>query len=149
MTCNFNYASLQIYRALDIRLHSLHALATLNHRLRDTAADAADELQGYATELLLTLRRNAELVADAYVRALETKSSAQPDQARLERLQRERKSEVVKQKSKSLQVNERGARQPLRRSDEHGPSVSGVCFLWGCIQGVYDKVAHFEYVNKI
>jgi hypothetical protein len=61
-------------------------------------------------------------VADAYVRALEAKASG---------IQRERKSEVVKQKSKSLQVNRRGARQPLRSSDEHGPSVSGIYFWWG------------------
>lgn len=122
--------SLQIYRALDIRFRSLYSLVNLNHRLRDTAADTSEEVQGYVTELMLTLKMNAGLLADAYVQALEAKATEPPlsmEQARFEEIERKQRGEVIKLKTKSLQMGKMAGQvnkqqQPgmSRKSDEHG-----------------------------
>lgn len=59
--------SLQIYRALGIRIASFNTMVSLVRRLVETVADPNEDLQSYVTEILLTLKMNATIITDQYV----------------------------------------------------------------------------------
>ena len=65
-TTSRHYASrsLQIYRALGIRIASLATVRNLTHRLIETVADVNEDVQGYVADLLLTLHMNASLIVN-------------------------------------------------------------------------------------
>ena len=70
-TSSRHYAgrSLQIYRALGIKFSSFSTMVSLVNRLMDTVADSSDDVQGYVTEMLLTLKMNANLFAFQYLKS--------------------------------------------------------------------------------
>jgi hypothetical protein len=71
-TTSRHYAgrSLQIYRALGIKFNSFSTMVNLAQRLMDTVADSSEDVQGYVTEMLLTLKMNANLFAFQYLKTL-------------------------------------------------------------------------------
>lgn len=102
--------SLQIYRALGVRIASFGTMASLVRRLVETVADPNEDLQSYVTEILLTLKMNAAIITEQYLEsssaaAASTSSSSvattggpdMPDVVAKD-------AQTVKQKSKSLQV---------------------------------------------
>ncbi|CAF0877343.1 unnamed protein product [Brachionus calyciflorus] len=68
-TCNRHYAgrSLQIYRALNVKINSLGIMGDFVHRLKDTVADSNEDVQGYVTEILLTLKMNVGILSNEYI----------------------------------------------------------------------------------
>lgn len=71
--------SLQIYRALGIKINSFNTMSCLIRRLVETVADLNEDLQSYVTEILLTLKMNANLISDAYVESLKADCVAAND----------------------------------------------------------------------
>lgn len=92
--------SLQIYRALGVRIGSFTTMVNLVRRLVETVAEPNEDLQSYVTEILLTLKMNATLIAEQYVEAVGTAGAT----SFIGSEKVEIKEQSVKQKSKSLQV---------------------------------------------
>ena len=95
-TTSRHYAgrSLQIYRALGIKFSSFSTMINLIHRLMETVADTNEDVQGYVTEILLTLKMNANLFSVQYLKLQsETKNKTGGESL-----------DAIKQKSKSLQL---------------------------------------------
>lgn len=107
---NRHYAgrSLQIYRALDFKFKSFSTLVNLNHRLQDTVADTSEEIQGFVTEILLTLKMNARLFTDAYLEVLASGKTCTNDVTQKDK---QNKKDAIKQKSKSLQMQKQMKQQ--------------------------------------
>ena len=117
-TMNRHYAgrSLQIYRALEIKLKSFSSLVNLNQRLRDTAADSNEDVQGYVTELMMTLKMNACLFADAYLEAQAASSKGGSTSYAAAKAEEMKQKEAVKHKSKSLQMQKQ-IKQQLKQDN--------------------------------
>ena len=118
---NRHYAgrSLQIYRGLDIKFNSFSSIILLNHRLRDTVADSNEDTQGYVTEMLLTIKMNAGVLAQEYVDAASKSSLATPSPTTTttsgievgHATDKFKTKEAIKQKSKSLQFQKQTKQQ--------------------------------------
>ena len=78
-TSNRHYAgrSLQIYRALNIQICSVSTMKMMIGRLKDTVADSKEDVQGYVTEILLTLKMNAALLSDKHLNESNSVNSSQ------------------------------------------------------------------------
>lgn len=96
-TTNRHYAgrSLQIYRALGLKINSYSTMVNLINRLKDTVTDLNEDVQGYVTELLLTLKMNASLMSNEYIAS----STRKPESDRV-------KEPSAKHKSKSLKIKQ-------------------------------------------
>lgn len=118
-TTNRHYAgrSLQIYRALGLRLNSFSTMINLIYRLKETVTDLNEDVQGYVTEMLLTLKMNASLYATEYV-ALNTQKSDEPVKAK------EATNSAAKQKSKSLKPKQEKLDQKKKYSTAIGSELS-------------------------
>lgn len=92
--------SLQIYRALGVKISSFATMASLIRRLVETVADLNEDLQSYVTEILLTLKMNAMLISEQYIEGVGSQSIGNNASAN----NNAEKEASVKQKSKSLQV---------------------------------------------
>lgn len=97
--------SLQIYRALGVRIASFTTMISLVRRLVETVADVNDDLQSYVIEILLTLKMNAAIITEQYVETVGmTQTSAAKENNVSSGLDKEKDQQTAKQKSKSLQV---------------------------------------------
>ncbi len=100
--------SLQIYRALGFKFRSFGCLVSVERRLQDTVADASEEVQGYVTELLLTLKMNANLLVAEYLSGMQTRGDGSVPSDCMkggsDEVKKNEKESLIKQKSKSLQM---------------------------------------------
>jgi len=120
---HFAGRSLQIFRALDFKFRSFGCLVSVDRRLQDTVADGSEEVQGYVTELLLTLKMNANLLTGEYLTGLQRADGTSPDGVRNDEVGKKEKESVVKQKSKSLQMQkQQGGGRQQNKTD--------VSYLW-------------------
>jgi len=96
---------------------------SVDRRLQDTVADGSEEVQGYVTELLLTLKMNANLLTGEYLTGLQRADGTSPDGVRNDEVGKKEKESVVKQKSKSLQMQkQQGGGRQQNKTD--------VSYLW-------------------
>lgn len=101
--------SLQIYRALGVRIESINTMVTLVRRLVETIADPNEDLQSYVTEILLTLKMNAAIITEKYVESISMSGNGINSNSGATATPTADKNELkdqqnIKQKSKSLQV---------------------------------------------
>ena len=122
--------SLQIYRALGVKFNSFSSMVNLVYRLMDTVAESNEDVQGYVTEMLLTLKMNVNLFTIEYLKSSNDASS---------KLATSLAKEANKHKSKSLQSNKIKLEQQKKLDEQRKKSATALAASVGAIPTEMDS----------